>query len=368
MAVPGNAIRIAYSLITYDAVYSGVYTKILDQVTFWRSSGYEVQLFVVTDKKSALSWKTIDPSASILVDSGLASKAINRFKLVRIASKSNPDVIYLRDSFPILLPKTKAPIILEVQSLVGSELKIRKSIKYFLFRNLRKRIYSRVAGGVFVTTELKTKNEFNLEDQIPKIVIGNAINFSRVTPLPLNLSKKLSLFFVGTPNQPWHGVSDIVQFAQVNLDIDVHIVGDQGDSISPNIFFYGTLQTSEYYEIASQCVAGVGTLKLRAKQMEEGSALKVREYLAMGLPVIIRYREIDLDPSSDFVLQLPVDERSFSDFSLEIRSFLESWSSRRVERRAVSHLDVSVKESERLRFFEQVQSIHIDRLQSKGQK
>ena len=207
-----------------------------------------------------------------------------------------------------------------------------------------------------------------MEDQIPKIVIGNAINFNRVTPLPLNPSTNLSLFFVGTPNQPWHGVSDIVQFGEVNPDIDVHIVGDHSASTSPNIFFYGTLQTSEYYKIASQCVAGVGTLKLSAKQMEEGSALKVREYLAMGLPVIIRYREIDLDPSSEFVLQLPVDDRSFSDFSPEIRSFLESWSSRRVERRAVSHLDVSVKESVRLRFFEQVRDIHIDRLQTKGQK
>ncbi len=360
--------KIAYSLIAYDAMHSGVYTKVLDQITFWRSQGKIVQLFLITDKASAPHWKVIDPSATILVDSNLASKLINRILLVRLASKSEPSIVYLRESFPILIPRTKAPIVLEVQSLVGNELKIRKSTKFFLFRILRKRIYARVAGGVFVTPELNAKNEFHLEDQIPKIVIGNAINFSRVSPLPLNPSTRLSLFFVGTPNQPWHGVSDIVQFGEANPDIDVHIVGDKSDSTSPNIFFYGTLQTSEYYKIASQCVAGVGTLKLSIKQMEEGSALKVREYLAMGLPVIIRYREVDLEPSSDFVLQLPVDDRSFSDFSSEIRSFLESWKSKRVDRGAVSYLDVTAKESLRLGFFEQIRNIHNLKVQSKGKK
>ena len=363
-----NAMRIAYSLIAYDAIHSGVYTKILDQVTFWRSQGNLVQLFLITDKASAPYWKVIDPSATILVDSNLASKVINRILLVRLASKSHPSVIYLRESFPILIPMTKAPIVLEVQSLVGNELKIRNRKMSLLFNLLKKKIYSHVSGGIFVTPELNEINEFHFGDDLPKIAIGNAINLDRVIPLTLNPSTNLGVFFVGTPKQPWHGVSDIVRFGELNSDIDVHIVGDENESTSPNIFFYGTLQNSEYREIASKCVAGIGTLNLSAKQMEEASPLKVREYLAMGLPVITRYRDVDLDPSSNFLLQLPVDERAFSDFSLEIRSFLESWKSKRVDRSEVSHLDVSVKESLRLEFFERVQNIHKAKLQSKGQK
>ncbi len=360
--------KIAYSFIAYNAMHSGVYTKILDQIVFWRSQGNQVQLFLITDKASAPHWKTIDPLATILVDSGLVSKVINRILLVRLASRYNPSVIYLRESFPILLPRTKAPIVLEVQSLVGNELKIRNQRMHVLFNLLKKRIYSRVSGGVFVTPELNLRNEFQFGDDLPRIEIGNAINLSRVVPLKLNTSTNLSLFFVGTPNQPWHGVSDMVRFGEQNPDICVHIVGDKGDSTSPNIFFHGTLQPSEYREIASKCVAGVGTLNLSAKQMEEASPLKVREYLAMGLPVITRYRDVDLDPSSDFLLQLPVDERAFSDFSLDIRSFLESWKSKRVDRSEVSHLDVSVKESLRLGFLEQVRYIHTAKVQSKGQK
>jgi hypothetical protein len=360
--------KIAYSFIAYDAIHSGVYTKILDQVTFWRSQGNEVQLFLITDEKSVHLWKTIDPLATILVDSNLSSRVFNRIALVRRASKSNPSLIYLRDGFPILLPKTRVPIILEVQSLVGNELKLRNRGMYLIFSLLKKRIYSRVSSGVFVTQELKDRNEFQFGGEIPKIAIGNAVNLTRVIPLPVNESRNLNLFFVGTPYQPWHGVSEIVRFGELNPDINVHIVGDQGVATSPNVSFYGTLEASEYYEIASKCVAGVGTLKLSAKQMQEASPLKVRQYLAMGLPVIIRYRDIDLDPASDFVLQLPVDDRSFSDFSPEIRSFLESWKSKRVDRGAVSHLDVTVKESLRLEFFEQVRKIHNLKLQSKGRK
>jgi hypothetical protein len=219
-----------------------------------------------------------------------------------------------------------------------------------------------------VTPELNNINEFHLGHEIPKIAIGNAINMDRVIPLTQNQSTNLGVFFVGTPKQTWHGVSDIVRFGELNPDIDVHIVGDEGESSSPNIFFYGALQSSEYREIATKCVAGVGTLNLSAKKMEEASPLKVREYLAMGLPVITRYRDVDLSSSSDFLLQLPVDERAFSDFSPEIRAFLESWKSKRVNRSEVFNLDVSVKENLRLRFFEQVQDMHQMKMQSKGQK
>jgi glycosyltransferase involved in cell wall biosynthesis len=360
--------KIVYALICYDAAHSGVYGKIQDQVAFWTSSGYSIQLFVITDLESQEYWRRLDDSAVILLDVSVMSKIMNRCKLVRMAIKTNPSLIYLRDSFPLRIPKSVIPIILEVQSLVGRELKMRSYANHILFNLVKKKYYSRIDGVIYVTNELLMLNEAKVRSGIPKIAIGNAINLDRVTPLALNPSRNLGLFFVGTPKQPWHGVSDIVRFGELNADIDVHIVGDENESTSPNIFFYGSLQISEYREIASKCVAGIGTLNLSAKQMEEASPLKVREYLAMGLPVITRYRDVDLDPSSNFLLQLPVDERTFSDFSLEIRSFLESWKSKRVDRSEVFHLDVSVKESLRLEFFERVQNIHKAKLQSKGQK
>lgn len=354
MPVTKTPTKIAYALISYHAAHSGVYAKILDQVTFWRSKSIEVQLFVITDEKSVSFWKAIDPNCVTLIDSKVRSKVINRFRLVALAAKFNPSVIYLRESFPIFLPRIKMPIVLEIQSFVGNELKIRSKGKYLLLACLRRFVYSRVSGAVFVTSELMNKNEFSLSDDILKIPIGNAINLNRILPLPSNYQDDLNIFFVGSSSQIWHGISELVKFAELNPDIFVHIVGEDQESSRPNLHFYGHLEPFEYHQIAAKCIAGIGTLNLSAKHMEEASPLKVREYLAMGLPVIIRYHDVDLDQSNDFVLQLPVDERCFSDFSHEIRVFLDTWSRKRVPKSAISHLDVSVKESKRLEFLDRV--------------
>ena len=50
----------------------------------------------------------------------------------------------------------------------------------------------------------------------------------------------------------------------------------------------------------------IGTLSLHTKQMEEACPLKVREYLAWGLPVIIGYKDTEFPaPDTAFLLQLP---------------------------------------------------------------
>ena len=39
--------KIAYALACYDSVNSGVYKKILDQLTAWKSAGHSGQIFVI---------------------------------------------------------------------------------------------------------------------------------------------------------------------------------------------------------------------------------------------------------------------------------------------------------------------------------
>ena len=346
--------RIAYTLVCYDAANSGVYRKILDQVTAWKASGHSVQLFVITDKESLLEWQKIDPSVVALFDAGLVRNLINRATVLRLAAESSPSIIYLRDSFPIWLRKTSLPIVLEIQSLVGQELRLRSKSRYLVFRLLARLIYSRICGAVFVTNELREKNEFKLSSSIAKITIGNGINFARITPLPERPEAKPAIFFVGTPNQPWHGISELIEFAKLNPDIRVEVVGSTGQPPTPNIRFHGILSPDEYYEIATKCIAGIGSMNLSVNMMTEASPLKVREYLALGLPVVIKFKDVDLSPSDDYVLQLPFDGRQLSDFSREVRLFLDEWSNKRVSASQVVKIDVATKEEIRLRFFEKV--------------
>lgn len=354
--MPGQKVnkKIAYALVCYDAKHSGVFKKILDQVTVWKSLGHIVQLYVITDEKSQDQWQEIDTNCVVLIDRSTTSKILNRLKLVSLAAQSSPLLIYIRDSFPLRIPKLGIPMVIEVQSLVGQELRMRNPLRYAIFFVLKKFLYRHLAGAIFVTNELMEINEFKLPQKTPKIAIGNAINLNRFSILPPRPDTKLSLFFVGSPNQPWHGVNELVEFAKLNPDIQVEVVGALEERPIPNVNFHGLLSPEEYRVVATRCVAGVGSLKLSVNKMTEASPLKVREYLALGLPVILKYTDVDLETTEDYVLQLPNNGGQLSDFSIEIRSFLHYWSSKRVLHSQITKIDVAVKEEIRLGFFERV--------------
>lgn len=354
MTMKMSGMKIAYALSCFDVEHSGVFKKIRDQVNQWTSLGHTVQLFVITDQESKIHWQKIDPHSVILIDTNLKSKIMNRLKLIPEALKISPSVVYLRDIFPLRIPKCASPIIIEVQTLVGSELRIRSKLRSRIFQLGKKFHYRHLAGAIFPTNELMRLNEFELSSTLPKIVIGNGISLNHVEILPPRPQGKPSLLFLGTPNQSWHGVSELIEFARLNPDIGVELVGESGISALPNLRFHGFLRSDEYRQLAIECVAAVGTLNLSAKHMTEASPLKVREYLALGLPVIVKYIDVDLDPESDFVLQLPLDGRVMGDFSAEIQSFLDYWSNKRVLRSKVRNLDVAVKEKIRLGFFDEV--------------
>jgi hypothetical protein len=74
----------------------------------------------------------------------------------------------------------------------------------------------------------------------------------------------------------------------------------------------------------------------------------------LGLPVISRYKDTDLDASEDYILELPSNSRPLTDFSEEIRAFLDEWSEKRVPREQIQHLDVRTKEKIRIGFFNEV--------------
>jgi glycosyltransferase involved in cell wall biosynthesis len=233
---------------------------------------------------------------------------------------------------------------------------------------LKRFLYAQLSGAVYVTHELMLVNEFGLRNKISKITIGNAINLRRIKPLSPRREHQLALFFVGTPNQPWHGVSELIEFGREHPKINIHIVGERDIEELPNVFFYGKLNPSKYRSVANKCVAGVGSLNLVANQMEEASPLKVREYLALGLPVILKYKDTDLDSTEPFVLQLPSDGRPLTEFTTEIEIFLDEWANKRVAREKIANLDIGIKEMNRLEFFEDVRMNRRNKIKRRGQR
>ena len=132
----------------------------------------------------------------------------------------------------------------------------------------------------------------------------------------------------------------------------IHAVGVSksmfADGCPENIRLPGRLARAEYEPVAARCTVGFGTLALHRKGMEEACALKVREYLAMGLPVVLGNRDADIPKGAAYSLQLPNEERNVAENVERIEGFVEGWRGRRVARSDVAHLDSAFKEKKRL--------------------
>lgn len=164
--------------------------------------------------------------------------------------------------------------------------------------------------------------------------------------------------FLGSAGQAWHGVDHIAELAAAKPHWRFDIVGvERGElalPIPPNMTFHGRLLQRGYQPLLDRADIAIGTLALYRKGMEEASPLKVREYLANGLPVITAYRETDFPEPVPFVLQLPNRPGNVLENLPAIERFARSWKGRRVEPDGIGHLDTAVKEAARVGYMERI--------------
>ena len=353
--------RIAYFLTWHDGVGRGVLEKVSDQVGFWISEGHSVRVFVVThhtsrnDFQYAVSGSRVRgfrTSLGSIVAQGQALKDLKTFA---------PDIIYLRPSLRnlwLLRFFPTVPLIAEVQTndLVESRLKSR--LRFILTRFARRSL-NRADGLVFVSNELAKAPEF-ASFSPTRITIGNGIDLSRVqTARRRETAGPISFMLLSSAEVPWHGIDHVLSIAQARTNWEFHIVGDiPAPSLSPpNVRFHGFQEAEGIVEIARDVDLGIGSLGLYRKGMEEASPLKVRSYLAMGLPVVAAYRDTDLGEDSDMFLQLPNIPNALVAYSDEVERFAMTWRGSRIPRDDLTAIDSRVKEPERLAFFERVISL-----------
>ena len=90
--------------------------------------------------------------------------------------------------------------------------------------------------------------------------------------------------------------------------------------------------------------------------LTEGSPLKSREYLAYGLPMVLAYKDTDLDDLNvEFLLKIPNTEDNILTHGKLIRDFAYKMRGKRVDREIIAPLiDTKVKEEKRLAFFKEI--------------
>ncbi len=180
---------------------------------------------------------------------------------------------------------------------------------------------------------------FSLGVERKTIKIGNGVDVESIpcrSSAPKWPSLTLNLVAVGTIAF-WHGWDKLIEAIrivgndpEVDFNINLSIIGDGPDRIkleqlvssynlSNNIKFTGLLYGKELYEEYNKAHFGVSSLGWSRVGIYEASPLKVREYLAAGLPVIAATKDPDFNNNDSIVINL-ADEGSVDNIVKFIRN------------------------------------------------
>lgn len=348
--------RIAYLAHLNDGNGSGVLEKMISQVAHWRSHGHDVTVLVMT-RDQDVAWSARLGDVAVMRYQGWASRMKAMHRMMRRIETPRPDVVYLRfDLFypPMLWLSRQAGLVVEVNTDDRREYAL-GSRKRSVYNSLTRGVILRLARAcVFVTSELARSPSF-ASFRGRREVISNGIDLADYPELPAPTGDRPRLAFVGSLGQPWQGTDKVLSLAALRPEWDFDLVGPgaQHDPL-PNVTWYGSLDRERVLGVLAAADVGIGTLALHRKAMDEACPLKVREYLAVGLPVLYGYSDPDADNLEAHVLRIANTETSVPDALEAITRFVIAARGTRVARSQVGHLDVSRKEQQRLALFRMI--------------
>ena len=355
--------KIAYVFSLSPDLSTGVFKKIKSQIRQWQAAGHTVRAYHVRPVTSEFDPSALHDLESSWRDyvrplgiSGIVERINTWRALVKDVIEWDPDVAYYRYSrfWPGLGRLGRnIPIVTEMNTVQQEYFD--RSKKWYYYHKVTKPYFFRQVDGIVCVSEQICREYTTQNYPNKQKVIANGINLENYEVLPPSDSTLPELVFIGH-GHPWDGIDKIQKLATLRPHWQFHIVGDidECNVDRENIYFHGYMDRNEYQELFRRADVGIGTLALHRKNMSEASALKVREYLAFGLPVIIAYDDSDFLNSPSFLLQLPNYEENIETELERIDKFLQEWKGKRVDRQAVEHIDARRKEMERLEFFRSV--------------
>lgn len=126
----------------------------------------------------------------------------------------------------------------------------------------------------------------------------------------------------------WHGYDRVIRgMAEIRKSERprIHLVGPDGDGslhrwkilaeeldVAESVFFHGRLDGEKLRELIDHCHGAIGSLALHRIRVTSASTLKVREYMARGIPFIYATEDPTLTAGAIGALQVSADENPIS--------------------------------------------------------
>lgn len=367
--------KIAYLKESDFSSQPGVANKIQSQIKQWISSGHNVLQIdfsngVVTHSHGETTTYSINSNRTSSKNATKTEKLLrlpNRYKFCAgILSDFKPDITYTRYLFPMLginsIKRHAGQLVFEINSNDIPEYKTTSRSTGIYNKIFRGYSLSAADAFIFVTRELSESPDFKSYSR-KRTVIANGIEPQNYLFNEATKNNVPHLAFIGSPKQIWHGLDKIKHLATVLSGCIIHVIGPNQEECAmtwgnkpDNIVIHGWLPQDAAQRILANVDVGISTLALHRKNMNEACPLKVRQYLAHGLPIIGAGIDTDIADDEQFYLRLPNEENNIIDNPEEIidfvkKIFLNTELRRRIRKFATTKLSAEKKEIKRLNFF-----------------
>lgn len=191
-----------------------------------------------------------------------------------------------------------------------------------------------VKGAICVTKDIAEYQKKRAG--VKTFLFPNAINIKTTNLInDKRISNEINIAFVCSVFSAWHGLDLLLENYKKNIDfvrnnnIKLHLIGNilekdleiiNSINDGENIKIYGHLSQDEYNNVLEKCDIGLDSLALFREGLQEGAALKVREYLAYGLAVYSAYKDAAIPENFDYYKIDEIDIREMYNYSIKIKN------------------------------------------------
>ena len=367
--------KIAYIIATNTDTLNGIGNKVLNQIKSWIDLGEDARVLAFSSVKG----NAMDSIPSRVLNMnppwgrallGKPWRVIQFLRGVLYLFLWRPDVIYVRASEKPhgsqLWSLLSAKVICEVNSDMEQQnvidLETGDVGEYEAGRRLRSWSQSLATcdGMVSVSQQMDEVNQKFLRGQ-PHAVAWNSIRFDDAASIKRTNqgNKRPKLCFVGAQSFAWNGVDLLKTFAEKTMGkLDFVVIGvSENSGFTSNVQEHPYLEKEEMLKVMAECDIGLGTMALFRKGLHECSALKIRDYLSLGMPILLAYKETAFIDKTlpEWVLEIENEEDSMLKNETGIVEFAEQWRGRSFDpEQAQPYYDSAIVEKHRLDFFREV--------------
>ncbi|MCF0128935.1 MAG: glycosyltransferase, partial [Pseudobutyrivibrio sp.] len=316
-------------------ITSGVSRKVANQAKAFNNNGYDVDIIAYAGGGIGL-YQRNDLTAAKEVQAARGLRQNTVYKYAKTLSGKNYDVVYLRYSYmtPAMMSCLSehhakgAKVVIEFPTFPITWHKptsVRVMVSQWYYKFFEK-VYK---GGIsqVVDEALTIGDRVETAYGIPAKNIPNGAEVSKI-PLrvpsedtaELNILCSASYYLYQGIDRLIEGIAAYEKSkSESEITVKVHIMGEgpelesykklvKDNQLEELVTFYGQLSGEAYDEVFDACQMAAGATAVHRVDGGAGSALKIKDYLARGIPFFYGYEEIGLPEDFPYGLRIESKE------------------------------------------------------------